>query len=461
MTTNGSGITRLIADYVLIAADYGRTPDLVANGAVDIDHNGRVVAVGPLAELSADDEARVTEWGTDQAGAAVPAAVLNLGGLLMPGLVNAHAHTPMTLLRSVGDGLPLGRWLSEGVWPLEARMTPDDAWWGMTVGLAEMLTAGVTTSCEMYLFEDQIVDAVARAGSRSMVTPGVVSALIDDGEIEKRIEEIVDFHHRHNDRDGRIQVGFAPHSVYDLSPRQCGLIARHARSVDALFHIHLEETAGERELVVERHGASATRALADAGVFESRVLAAHGVWLEPEDQAILAEAGASVVHCPQSNLKLGSGIAPVVAMLQAGIGVGLGTDGPASNDSLDLWQELKLAPLLARGASRDPLAMSPSTALAMSTSMGAESLGLNDVGRLRPGCWADIVRIDLDHPALTPGTGSKLLDHLVFAGSSKFVTDVWVAGKRLVEDGRLLTIDTERALNEVRRRARRLALEAR
>lgn len=439
---------RLIADYVLVEAVHGRPPELVSNGAVDIGADGRIIAAGTLPAL----EAAATGKGRHQ-----PTIVQDVGGLLMPGLVNAHAHTPMTLLRSVGDGLPLDRWLSEGVWPREGRMEPDDAFWGMTVGLAEMLSAGVTTSCEMYLFEDRIVDAVAQAGSRVVITPGVIAALLPGGEIERRIEEIVEFHHRRHDPEARIHVGFAPHSVYDLTPRQCGLIARHAHEAGALLHIHLEETQTERELIIDRYGTTATRLLADAGVFEAKVLAAHGVWLDDTDIRILAQAGAAVAHCPQSNLKLGSGIAPIVELLQAGITVGLGTDGPASNDSLDLWQELKLAPLLARGRDRDPLAMSPATALAMATSMAADSLGMGDVGRLTPGAWADVIRIELDHPALTPGTGHELLSHLVFAGSARFVSDVWVAGRQLMKDGCLATIDLDEALRQARVRGRRLA----
>ncbi len=439
---------RLLADHVLLEAAYDRRPELLTNGAVDIGADGRIVAAGPLAVLDA---------GSTSGGRSRPETVLSLGGLLMPGLINAHAHTPMTLLRSVGDGLPLDRWLSEGVWPREGRMEPEDAFWGMTVGLAEMLTAGVTTSCEMYLFEDEIVDAVARVGSRVVMTPGVIAALLPGGEVEGRIEQIVEFHHSHHDPESGIHVGFAPHSVYDLTPDQCGLIARHARDAGALYHIHLDETEAERQLIIDRYGASATRVLADAGVFEAKVLAAHAVWLDETDRRLLADAGAAVAHCPQSNLKLGSGIAPTVELLNAGIKVGLGTDGPASNDSLDLWQELKLAPLLARGSSRDPLAMSPATALAMATTMAADGLGLDDVGRLRPGAWADIIRIELDHPALTPGIGDDLLSHLVFAGSARFVSDVWVAGRRVVERGRLSSLDVDEALHQVRVRGRRLA----
>ena len=426
---------RLVADHVVPGEGNGV---VVPDGAVDIAADGRIVAVGPESSLGPP-----------------PAEVRRLGGLLMPGLVNAHAHTPMTLVRSAGDGLPLERWLREAIWPREGRMNAEDAWWGMTLGSAEMLAAGVTTSCEMYLFEDAVVDAVDASGARLVITPGVISALLRDGVVGDRIAEIVEFHAAHDGQAGRITVGFAPHSIYDLTPEQCGEIASYARSEGALFHIHLEETEAERQLVIERYGSTATRLLSDVGALEARTIAAHGVWLDDVDRRLLAEAGASVAHCPQSNLKLGSGIAPVAMLLADGVGVGLGTDGAASNDDLDLWEELKLAPLLARGIGHDPAAMSAATALDLATRASARALGLDDVGELRPGARADVIRVDVDQPAFTPGL--DLLGHLVFAGSSRYVTDVWVEGRQVVEASTVTTVDVERAVGEVERRGRRLA----
>ncbi|MGI9597548.1 MAG: amidohydrolase family protein, partial [Acidimicrobiales bacterium] len=291
--------------------------------------------------------------------------------------------------------------------------------------------------------------------ARIVLTPGVIDALLPDGDVAARIAEIARFYESNHRPDDRINIGFAPHSVYDLSPDQCGEIARHAARRGALFHIHLEETEAERELVRQRYGKTATQALADAGVLEARVLAAHGVWLDATDQRILAEAGASVAHCPQSNLKLGSGIAPVADLLRAGVGVGVATDGAASNDDLDLWEELKLAPLLARGISRDPGAMDAATAIGLATRSSAMAIGLDDVGFLAPGAWADVIRIDTDRPAFAPGI--DLLTHLVFAGSSQFVTDVWVAGRQVVDAGTLTTVDLSRCVAEVNERGRRLA----
>jgi 5-methylthioadenosine/S-adenosylhomocysteine deaminase len=431
----GPAAVRIVGDHLVPCQGDG---EIIPAGAIDIDGRGRIVAVGVEPDLGP-----------------APDEVHRLGGLLMPGLVNAHAHTPMTLVRSAGDGLPLQQWLTDAVWPREGRMTPDDAWWGMALGSAEMLLAGVTTTCEMYMFEQQVVDAVGEVGNRVVITPGVISALLPDGNVAGRIEQIAEFHHHNHRPDRRINVGFAPHSVYDLTPQQCGEIAAHAAGAGALFHIHLEETQAERELVLERYGRTATQALADAGVFEARVLAAHGVWLDETDQRILAEAGAAVAHCPQSNLKLGSGVAPVADLLAAGVGVGVGTDGVASNDDLDLWEELKLAPLLARGIAHDARAMDAVTALDLGRRASARAIGLDDVGHLTPGARADVIRIDTDTPAFTPGL--DLLTHLVFAGSSRYVTDVWVDGRRVVDGGTLTTVDVDRCRSEVTTRGRRLA----
>lgn len=436
-------VLRLVADQVLTGVtnrqDGGQPQaDFIADGAVDIGIDGRILAVGKEADLGHG-----------------PAEVTKFSGLLMPGLVNAHAHTPMTLVRSAGDGLPLQQWLTDAVWPREGRMSVEDAWWGMTLGSAEMLLAGVTTSNEMYFFEETIVDAVRDSGARLVMTPGVIQALLPDGQVGARIAEIADFHSSHHAPDDRISVGFAPHSLYDITPEQCGEIAEVAKRFDALFHIHLEETITEREQVKAKYGKSATQALADTGCLEAKVIAAHGVWLDDTDQRLLAEAGAAVAHCPQSNLKLGSGIAPVSQMLAAGVGVAIATDGVASNDDLDLWEELKLTPLLARGSTGDPQAMAAATAIDLATGAGAAALGLKDVGHLSAGARADIIRIDTDQPAFTPGL--DLATHLVFGGSSRFVTDVWVDGRRVVEDGNVTTVDLDEAKRQVITRGRRLA----
>ncbi|MFT7475051.1 MAG: 5-methylthioadenosine/S-adenosylhomocysteine deaminase [Verrucomicrobiales bacterium] len=433
-----SAATRLVADLVVPAEGRGR---VIRDGAIDIAVDGRIVAVGAEAELG-------------ESGG----VVRRVGGLLMPGLVNTHAHSPMTIVRSTGDGLPLDRWLAEGVWPREGRMTSDDARWGMTLGSIEMLRAGVTTTVETYLFEDQVLAGVQATGQRAFIGAGIISAFMPDAaQFENRVVAVSDFIDAHHEPGGLVHVGYGPHSTYDLDPGRLADVAAAAKERDAIVTIHLEETQAERALVRERYGRSATQILADAGVLDGPTLMAHGVWLDDADRSLLGSAGAAVAHCPQSNGKLGSGIADVVAMLNAGITVGIGTDGPASNDDLDLWEELRLAPILARAVSADPEALSSVIALDLATRQGAQAIGMDDVGELRPGAWADILRVDIDHPEFVIGHADDVLSNIVWAGSSKRVTNVWVAGVEVVVDGECVSADRHEAQHEVRARARRVA----
>ncbi|MGY9074030.1 MAG: amidohydrolase family protein [Acidimicrobiales bacterium] len=435
-----AGVQRYLADVaVTCSADF----EVIADAALDV-LDGRIQWIGPVAEAPEVECERHA-----------------LGGLVMPGLVNAHAHTPMTLVRGAGDGLPLDRWLREVMWPREGQMTPDDAWWGMTLGSAEMLRHGVTTSCEMYLFEDSVVDAVHHSGARLVMTPGVLSALHAEtfGSDSSRIDNITKFRDLHHDPEGRVTVGFGPHSAYDLSIDDCRLLADAARDTDSLLHIHIAESRSEgAELEAAHAGASTVQILADAGVFGGRVLAAHSVWLDDRDLDTYAEFGVSVAHCPVSNMKLGSGTARVADMRARGITVALGTDGPASNDDLDLWQELRMAPLLARVTSLDAAALGPIDALTMATRDGARAVGLHDVGVLRPGAQADFIRLDLDDAAFVPVTSpDELIAHLGWSAAARHVTDVWVAGEQVVAGGVCTSVDEERARAEVQKRALRLA----
>lgn len=432
-------VQRLVADYLIPGEGEG---SVIANGAIDIDSaTGRILAVGSINEL-----------------ADAPDEVLNVGGALMPGLVNAHAHGPMTLVRSAGDGMPLMQWLTEGVWPREAKLTPDDVVIGMVLASCEMLLAGVTTSVEMYMFEDQVAHAVKATGGRAQVMAGVLGAIAPTPEaFTARLEAVSTFCTKHSDPEARVTGGFGPHSVHDLGPERLTELAEAAASVDAMIHVHLEETQGERQQVIDAHGRSATQVLADAGVLSQPTVAAHGVWLDVIDLGLLAQANASVVHCPMSNLKLGSGIADIASWAQAGVGRALGTDGVASNDNLNMWEDLRLAALLARGTAHDPGAVSAPEAFALATKGGAAAIGLPDVGELRPGAWADLIRIDLDQPAFAPGVDEDRFANLVWAGSPQAVTDVWVAGKQVVTQGAITTVDLDAILAGAREAGQRIA----
>ncbi|MCP5025551.1 MAG: amidohydrolase [Actinomycetia bacterium] len=429
-------VTRLLADVVLTGDDRFTVHQ---PGAIDIDGQ-RIIWVGPAAEAP-EGRAQV---------------VRNIGGLLMPGLVNAHCHTPMTLVRGAGDGLPLDRWLRQAMWPREGRMTDEDAWWGMTLGSAEMLRSGVTTSCEMYLHEEPIVEAVQASGARLVMTPAVLPAL--DPDVDGRLATIAALHARVHDERSRVTVGVGAHSAYELPLGIVREMSSLAESLGALFHIHIAETATEAAAFEAEHQARVVPALAQAGVFGAQTLAAHSVWLDDTDFGLYAEHGVAVAHCPQSNMKLASGIARVGAMRQHGITVALGTDGPASNNDLDLWEEVKLTPLLARVSTGDPTLLSPAEVLTMATHDGARAIGLHDVGVLAAGFMADLIRIDLDDPVFTPVTEpGDLLAHLLWSAGGRHVSDVWVAGARVVDDHRVTTVDLAEARQQVQDRAVRLA----
>jgi 5-methylthioadenosine/S-adenosylhomocysteine deaminase len=426
--------TRLEADAVFTVDDHGTVHQ---PGAVEFD-DGAVSWVGDPFERPPAPGTRTER----------------IGGIVMPGLVNCHAHSPMTLVRSAGDGLPLERWLSESVWPREANMRDEDVYWGMALGAVEMLTNGITTSCEQYRHPDPVIDALVDSGMRAVYTTAVMD--LPDHPWEGFLAEACRVFDERDGGEERVHVGFGPHAAYTVPPEGLSAIAAEAHRRDALLQIHLSETEAEGVLVEERYGARAPRLLSDLGVLEGRVLAAHAVWLDDADLELMARHDVAVAHCPGSNGKLGAGVAPLRALLERGVRVGLGTDGPASNDDLHLWDEMRLAALLARALSADPGAVTSAEALRLATRGGGEALGL-PVGALEPGRPADVIRLRTDDPRFSPAVDeTELLGHLVWAGAGYLVTDVWVAGERVVEDGRCTRVDGEQARAEVTRRAGRL-----
>jgi 5-methylthioadenosine/S-adenosylhomocysteine deaminase len=412
-------------------------------------------------EVSGDVVTRVGTPGGLRSTGAAGVRELRVEGALLPGFVNTHCHSAMTLFRGTGENLPLLRWLHEVLWPREAHLEPEDVYWGMTLAAAELLAFGVTTSCEMYFHEDANADAVVDAGSRVVLTPGVLQlpgAEAGGAWWTASLDRFADFHARRDGEAGRLEVGFAAHAAYTVPLP--GLIdtAAAARSCGALFHLHLAETAGEGDDFSAAHGGSVPQVLAEAGVFDGRVLAAHSIWLSPEDVALYAAHDVAVAHCPQSNAKLASGIAPVVDLLAAGVRVGLGTDGPASNNDLDLWEELRLAALLARLRQGDAGALPAAAALDLATRGAGAAIGRPDLGVLAPGAKADMMAVSLDDPAFVPLLDDGMLvEHLVWSGGSRLVTDVWVGGDQVVAGGVVATVDLDRARHEVDRRAARLA----
>jgi 5-methylthioadenosine/S-adenosylhomocysteine deaminase len=432
-----------VADAVVPCAG---TVAVFRPGAVDVTGD-TVTGVGRPEVLRSSDDRAVPEVRVD--------------GALLPGFVNTHCHSPMTLFRGTGENLALHRWLHEVLWPREAHLEPEDVFWGMTLAAAELLSFGVTTSCEMYFHEDATADAVVAAGTRSVITPGVLQLPGSESGGDwwtASVERFADFHARRHGEAGRIEVGFAAHAAYTVPLPGLVDTAAAARERGALFHIHLAETATEGDEFEAEHGGSVPKVLSAAGVLDGRVLAAHSIWLSSSDIDTYADHDVAVAHCPQSNAKLASGIAPVVDLLARGIRVGLGTDGPASNNDLDLWEEIRLAAMLARLRQSDAGALPAATALGLATGGAGRALGRPDLGTLATGSKADMMAVSLDDPAFVPLLDDDMLvEHLVWSGASRLVTDVWVGGEQVVVGKEVRTVDVDRARHEVGRRAARLA----
>jgi 5-methylthioadenosine/S-adenosylhomocysteine deaminase len=422
------------------------------------------------AVVDVDDAGRISHVGALNTAPAAAGPVLALTGILMPGLVNIHAHTAMTGLRGMGGDLPLMRWLTEVIWPAELRVEAADVQAGMLVGALEMLDAGITTSVEMYFYADAVADAVLAAGSRAVITPGIIAVPGWDrlGSWQQMLEEIS----RWIDADGvrfgpgeRIEVGYGPHAAYTLPAEALTAAGAAAQERGALLHIHVAETAGEDTALRAAHG-SVPLLLEKLGVLGSddasrsaRVLAAHAVHLSDIDIAVLSRHRVGVAHCPGSNSKLASGIARLLELRAAGIAVGLGTDGPASHDDLDLWNDVRLAALLARLASGDAAAVTAVQALLLATRGGAAALGRDDLGTLRPGGWADVVHLGADDPGFAAGLDvpdAQLLANLVWAAGARAVRDVWVAGERVLADGASTRVDAGEAHAALRSRMSRI-----
>jgi 5-methylthioadenosine/S-adenosylhomocysteine deaminase len=416
-----------------------RAGTVVPDAVLDVA-DGRITWAGPAAEAPPAGDAELVE----------------LPGVLMPGLVNAHSHAPMVLFRGQGEGLPLDRWLQEVMWPREARLTAEDVEVAMTAASAEMLGNGVTTSVEMYFHPERIAAAVGTTGARAIVATPLIP-LPGMPPFGEQVRQAVDLAAGAPD-DGTVEFGIGPHAAYTVPLPVLREAAAAAREHGLLLHLHVAETATEGADLLATHGLSVPALLAAHDVLGGRVLAAHCVHLDDGDLDLWQEYDVAVAHCPASNAKLASGIAPLRAMLDRGIRVGMGTDGPASNDGLDLLPDLRLAASLARLANRSATALTAAEAIWLATGAAADAIGRPDLGQLEAGRRADVVHVDTRDLAFEPvGDPADLLAHLVWSGGGRHVRDVWVGGRQVVRDGASTTVDTDALRVDVAARAARLA----
>ncbi|WP_138732402.1 amidohydrolase family protein [Modestobacter excelsi] len=423
-----------------------------ARAVVVGDRAGTVV---PDAVLDVDDG--VISWvgpAADAPHVAEDAEVRRLPGVLTPGMVNTHSHAPMVLFRGQGEGLPLDRWLREVMWPREARLTAEDVEVAMTAASAEMLRHGVTTSVEMYFQPERIASAVRATGARAVVANPLIG-LPGFGTFDEQLATAVGLAGR---SDEQVEFGIGPHSAYTVPLPVLTQAAGAAREHGLLLTVHVAETATEGDELLATHGLSVPALLAAHDVLGGRVLGAHCVHMDDGDLELWREYDVAVAHCPGSNTKLASGTARLRDMLDLGIRVGMGTDGPASNDNLDLFEDLRLAAQLARLRERDATALTAPEAFWLATGAAAAAIGRDDLGQLTAGRRADLVHVDSGDIAFTPvGDVTDLLTHLVWSVGSRHVRDTWVAGRQVVRDGVSTTVDEAALRADVQTRAMRLA----
>ncbi len=430
------------------------TVSLLISGAFVVSMNQERQVFAPGAVAVAEDRLLAIGHRDELLARFVAPQILNYPhGLILPGLINAHTHAAMALFRGLADDLPLEDWLTAHIFPAEKNLDYDFVYWGTKLAIAEMLLSGTTTFCDMYLFADAAAQAADDTGIRAVVgevlydfpSPNYgppAHGLRFSAELCRTYQE-----------HPRVRVAIQPHAVYTCSPellQQCGeLAACH----EVPLIIHLSETPKEVADCLARYGATPVAHLHRLGLLNQRLVACHAVALTPEDIKLLAEHDVGVAHCPESNMKLASGIAPVAELLQARTPVGLGTDGCASNNNLDMLQEMDTAAKLQKVRRLDPTSLPAPQALALATTGSARVLGLQrQVGALVPGLKADLIVIDLHQPHLTPVYDPY--SQVVYAATGADVTTVLVDGRLLVQDRRLLAFDLEETLA----RARELAL---
>lgn len=371
-----------------------------------------------------------------------PAEVIELGShVLLPGLINAHTHAAMNLMRGIANDMPLMPWLAEHIWPIEGEhMSGEFVADGTDLAMAEMLRGGTTCFNDMYYFPDVVADRVDAVGMRAAIGMIVIDFptvwAANAGEYLDKGLALRDAWRGHE----RISTMFAPHAPYTVSDAPLKKIRTLADEMDLCVHMHVHETAFEVDDAIAKNGARPLARLHDLGLLTPNFLAVHMVHLDAEEIALCARSGVHVLHSPESNLKLASGLCPVQKLIDAGINVALGTDGAASNNDLDMIGEMRSAAFIGKIAAADAAAVSADTVLRMATLGGAEALGLADItGSLTPGKAADLCALDLSAPETSPTFDP--IAAVVYNASREQVTDTWVAGKRLLAERRLTTLD--------------------
>jgi len=421
----------IIGDYVVSMDASG---SVYENGAVAVDE-GVIVAVGSAEDITAEYSAAETLAGENR--------------IVMPGLVNGHSHAAMTLLRGVADDLALMDWLNNYIFPSEVQFVdPEFVRIGTELACWEMIRGGTTTFVDMYYFPDTVAEVVDSCGMRAMVSATVIDQRSPDAEnAADSISKGIDFIGRWKGKNSRITPIFGPHANYTLNAEQLKAVRAAAIENGVAISIHMSESPFELQYSKDTFGKTSVEFFESIGFLDGPTIAAHMVWPTDVEIPVLVERKVGVIHNPTSNMKISSGISPVAEMLEAGVRMGLGTDGAASNNDLDMWEEMRLAALLQKVDRMDPTVMSASTVLTMATSGGAEAIGLDGTtGSIDVGKRADIIQVAFDDVHHVPTY--DVISHLVYVTDEQDVASVVVDGKVLMKEHEMLTIDTERVRTE-------------
>lgn len=375
------------------------------------------------------------------------------GKVVIPGLINAHNHAAMSLFRSYADDYPLMEWLEKKIFPAEARLEPEDIYWGAQLAMLEMIRGGTTTFVDMYFYMEQTARACLESGMRAMLSQVFIGENAVPGF--NSLEDVKSFTEQWNNAaGGRINTILGPHAPYTCSPEFLQKVLKATEDTRPLIHIHLSESRHEVDQSLEQYGKTPVAVMQEIGMFERKVLAAHCVHITDEDIEILSDNKVGIAHNPGSNMKLGNGVAPLTKLINKNALVGLGTDGPASNNNLDMFEEIRLATLLQKVINESPVSINAEQALALATCSGAKALKRDDIGVIEAGKKADLTIIDFNQPHLQP-EGDPIAN-IVYSAAASDVETVIVDGKILFNQGEFLTLDREKIIHEANRRAKRL-----
>ena len=372
------------------------------------------------------------------------------GKVLMPGFINTHAHSPMSLLRGYGENMGLQDWLNKRIFPFEDKLTGEAVYWGTLLSMAESIRYGITSTTDMYYFAEDMIRAIDDSGTRNNLSRSVTcfsDADLWDLESAKEMKDI--YERYHNGLDGRLKVDMSIHAEYTSNPKIVKQMAEYTKEIGANMHVHLSETQLEHEECKQRHGKTPAAYFESLGLFDTPTTAAHCVWLEPDDYPILKEKGVTVACNPVSNMKLASGICNIPELYKNGINVSLGTDSVASNNNLNFIEEIKFFAMASKVKLLDPTAVTPTEALKAATVSGAKAQGREDCGVIKEGNKADLVVMDISGPHMYPV--HDLVNNLVYSASGSDIVMTVCDGKVLYENGEYKTIDIEKTLFEADR----------